>query len=431
MQTKLELWAKGEVGGVAAAWVDDDGSEFFQSGTFDSADPRPITADTTFEIGSISKVFTALLLAESERLGKVGRNDPAALYLLPKADPAQASLAKVTLLSLTTHTSGLPRLPSNIGRKPDAMADPYATYDRTLLVEALRSHGPAAKVGADGSYSNFGAAVLGEALGAAWGTTYAEALDQHVLAPLGMKRTSVGIAGQPPPIDLAPGHNSGKRVPNWTFQAFAAAGAIRSSARDMALFLKAALRGPNSPLRAAFEMTETPLRPFEAGGQVGMGWLIPDDTENPYVWHNGATAGSHSYLAVSFKAKAGIVILANFQKGPEGLGAELLGVRMPKPSVEPVANAADYLGSYPLAPVFVIQVSAEAGVLCIQATGQPRLGLRAQEGDVFAVIGVQAEIAFERDGAGNVVALVLRQNGREQRALRRAQSPSANQIPTQ
>ena len=82
---------------------------------FSTDDPRPITPDTQFELGSVTKVFTALLLAESERLGKVSRNDPAAKFLLSSDDPAQASLAKITLLSLTTHTSGLPRCRRTLG----------------------------------------------------------------------------------------------------------------------------------------------------------------------------------------------------------------------------------------------------------------------------------------------------------------------------
>ena len=168
MQEKLDAWAKGEAGGVAAAWVDADGPVYFMSGTFDASDPRPVTADTTFEVGSISKVFTALLLAESERLGRVNRNDPAAKYLIPADDPSQAALAKITLLTLTTHTSGLPRLPQNIGLNPDTMTDPYSAYDRAKLVEALKFHGSTATVGS-ASYSNFGAAVLGEALAARGG----------------------------------------------------------------------------------------------------------------------------------------------------------------------------------------------------------------------------------------------------------------------
>jgi serine-type D-Ala-D-Ala carboxypeptidase/endopeptidase len=245
--------------------------------------------------------------------------------------------------------------------------------------------------------------------------------------PLGMKETRVGIAGQSAPEDLAPGHAGGKRVPNWTFQAFAPAGGIRSSARDMATFLAAALGGPDAPLHASFLATEAPQRPFDqAGGQIGMGWMLTGGDGNSFAWHNGATAGSHSFIAFSPDARKGIVILANFQKGPEALGSGLIGLRLPKPVPATVAHAADYLGSYPLTPDFVIQVSEEAGALYVQATGQPRLGLRPNAGETFAVIGVQAEVTFERD-AGKVVALVLHQNGRDQRALRGALPPPPRQ----
>jgi len=416
MQVKLDAWAKGESGGAVAAWVDADGPVYFESGTFDATDPRPITPDTVFEVGSISKVFTALLLAESERLGRVNRTDPAAKYLMPADDPAQAGLAKITLLTLTTHTSGLPRLPRNLGAHPDDMSDPYAAYDRAMLVEALKEHGASAKVGVP-SYSNFGAAVLGEALAAAWGVPYAVALREHVIGPLGLNETTVGLAGDAPPPDLAPGHIGGKRVPNWTFKAFAPAGAVRSSARDMAAFLAAAMGGDGLPLQAAFKATEAPELPFdEGGGRIGLGWMMTGDPDNPLTWHNGATAGSHSYIAFSPKTRAGIVILANFQKGPEGLGNELLGSVGPKPAVPLTLNAADYPGSYPLIPGFVIQITEDKGSLYLQATGQPRFGLRPKEGGTFTVMGVPAAITFERDGAGKVVALVLHQNGMDQRA---------------
>src|SRR3954468_22139359 len=155
-QAQLDAWIAGRLGGVALAWVDADGTAFFSAGKFSPDDPRPITPDTQFEIGSVTKVFTSLLLAESERLGKVNRNDPAAKYLLPAEDAAQASLAKISLLSLATHSSGLPRLPANIGANPDANADPYANYTRDDLTAALKLHGPTAPVGRSAAYSNFG-----------------------------------------------------------------------------------------------------------------------------------------------------------------------------------------------------------------------------------------------------------------------------------
>src|ERR1700685_2841529 len=130
LQAKLDAFVKGGSGGASVAWVDADGVAFFQSGTFSADDLRPITPDTQFELGSVTKVFTALLLAESERLGRVSRLDPAAKYLLPAGDPAQKAMSKIPLLSLTTHTSGLPRLPGNIGSNPEGNPDPYAFYDR-------------------------------------------------------------------------------------------------------------------------------------------------------------------------------------------------------------------------------------------------------------------------------------------------------------
>src|SRR2546423_410906 len=86
IQARLDAWTKGEPGGIAVAWLDADGAAFHQSGQFAADDPRHITPDTQFELGSVTKVFTALLLAESERLGQVSRNDAAAKYLLPAAD---------------------------------------------------------------------------------------------------------------------------------------------------------------------------------------------------------------------------------------------------------------------------------------------------------------------------------------------------------
>lgn len=428
LQKKLDDFVKGGPGGVAVAWVDADGTAFFSSGTMAAADPRAITPDTQFEIGSVSKVFTALLLVESERLGKVSRLDPAAKYLLPAGDPAQATLAKITLLSLTTHTSGLPRLPSNLGLTPGDN-DPYARYDDPKLIAALRTDVAVATPGRMSAYSNFGVAVLGESLAAAWGISYPEALSIHVLMPLGMKATSVGLAGQPPPANLAPGHVAGHVVPNWTFQAAAPAGALRSSARDMALFLGACLAKDDGPLHAAIDATLQPQTPSEeTGGHLGLAWVLTDDADLPVAWHNGATAGSHAFLAFSRKTGTGVAILSNIQQPSEALGFGLLGAKPPAPKHEPVKNAADFIGKYPLSSAFVISVTEVNGALRGQATGQPPFGMREISSDHFSIIGVVAQISFERDNMGKVTALVLHQNGMDQRGLRGELPPTPKEV---
>jgi CubicO group peptidase (beta-lactamase class C family) len=426
LQARLDALLKNQPGGVAIAWVDAEGTAFLQAGRFDGDGSTAITPDTQFEIGSVTKVFTSLLLAESERAGKVSRADPAAKYLLPAGDPDQAALAKITLFSLATHTSGLPRLSSNIGPNPDANPDPYARYDREMLVEALRLDGAVAPAGRGMAYSNFGAAVLGEALGTAWGTRYAAALEAQVLAPLGMKATTLGLAGQPAPGDFPPPHAGGKVTPAWTFQAYAPAGALRSSARDMARFLAACLARNDGPLHAAIQATVRPQqRADDVGGQIGLGWFITDEG---IVWHNGATAGSHAFVGFNPKTGTGVAILANFQLVAEPLGFGLLGGRPPQPKIDRIKDAAGYVGRYPLAPAFAIDVTERNGTLHVQATGQPAFPLRVIGADRFAIGGVPAEVSFERDGDGKVVALVLHQNGRDQRAPRGELPPLPKEI---
>lgn len=428
LQARLDAWRRDQSGGVALAWVDRDGATLLQSGRLDGPDSPAITADTPFEIGSVTKVFTAILLAEAERQGKVRRDDPAAAHLLPAGDPALAALGRVTLLSLATHTSGLPRLPFNLGPNPDGNPDPYAAYDRAMLVAALRQHGPVAPAGQSVAYSNFGAAVLGEAVASAWGTTYADALQRHVLTPLGLKATTVGLAGTLPPDGLAPGHAGGRRVPNWTFQAMAPAGALRSTTRDLATFLAACLAS-DGPLRPALAASFAPQRAAEdVGGRVALGWFLTNDAERPVTWHNGATAGSHAFVGFCPATGTGVALLANLQQGLEELGFGLLGTKPSRPQVDTVANAADYVGRFPLAPTFAIDITQQGGRLRGQATGQPPFALRPVGPDRFALVGVPAEISFERGGDGQVAALVLHQNGLDQRAPRGALPPPPAEV---
>jgi hypothetical protein len=211
----------------------------------------------------------------------------------------------------------------------------------------------------------------------------------------------------------------GKAVPNWTFEAFAPAGALRSSARDMALFLSACTGKDGGPLRAAFDATLQPqFVSEETGGHIGLGWQLAGEGDTVVAWHNGATAGSHAFIAFSPKAGVGVAILSNIQQPSEALGFGLLGVKPPQPKVETVKNAADYVGRYSLTPRFAIDIAEAGGTLRLQATGQAALGMREVAPDRFSVIGVVAEVSFERDAAGKVAALVLHQNGRDQRAPR-------------
>jgi CubicO group peptidase (beta-lactamase class C family) len=417
--TELQKWKTGGGGGIAVAWVDAEGATFYQAGQYAADDPRPITADTQFEIGSISKVFTGLLLAECELQGKVRRSDSAASYLLPKHDPELGDLSKITLVSLATHSSGLPRLPNNMRTAQDK--DPYASYDRKQLVEALRADGAVASTGAATAYSNFGAGVLGEAIAAARGMNYESALHQYVFSPLHLDATQVGITGCKPAEQLAPGHANGKRVGNWNFMALAPAGAVRSTARDMAQFLSAYLNFSDTPLKTAMAESIKPLRATtEVQGRIALHWFIAGEAPKEVIWHNGMTGGYASFIGFRPSTRQGVVILCNQAASPDALGFRLLGSSAPKPPVTAVTNSEDYLGRYPLAQGFALDVTQVKGALQVQATGQSRLGMREISRDKFGIIGVPAELIFERDDAGKVIAVVLNQNGKTPRGVRQA-----------
>ena len=424
VQTAIDEWNHGKPGGVAVAWVDEAGTQFFQTGHFSRADARPITPDTPFEIGSVTKVFTSLLLAEGERAGKVRRDERITKYLQVPAKPAElARLEKITLLMLATHTSGLPRLPANFA--PANPGDPYADFTLEKLRAALAASGATVEAPAPYAYSNLGAGVLGQALAAAWGEPYPEALRRQVLEPLGLAHTALALAGAAPAADLAPGHDEkGDPAANWTFDAIAPAGALRSSARDLALFLQSCLGQRPTPLAEAIAATIQPQRPL-AGmpGSIGLAWHLTAG-DPPIVWHNGGTGGYHSFVGFEPRGRRGIVVLANSAASVDGLAFGLLrGESKPATATTaatpgPVVHPQDYVGRYPLAPNFVMSVTTDGGKLFVQATGQPQLLLLPAAADRFKVKDVDAEISFERDAVGMVAALVLHQNGLDQRAPR-------------
>ncbi|HZL47084.1 MAG TPA: serine hydrolase, partial [Opitutaceae bacterium] len=421
VQILIDTWNKDKPGGVAVAWVDEKGAQFFQTGRFATADDRPVTPDTQFEIGSITKVFTALLLAESERAGKASRDDPVTKYLQVPASPeALARLNQITLFTLVTHTSGLPRLPPNLF--PADPRDPYADYTSGKLLAALAMSAASVKTPAPYAYSNYGAGVLGQAFAAAWGQSYADALRQHVLDPVGMKQTSLALTGAVAPANMAPGHDEkGAPVPNWTFDAIAPAGALRSSAREMALFLQACLGLRETPLTTSLVATMQPQRPLVGlVGSIGLAWHLTAD-DPPIIWHNGGTGGYRSFVGFDPRGKRGVVMLVNSSQSADGLGFGLLrGDKktdaVPAPATTgatTAANLEDYVGRYPLAPTFVMSVTTDQGRLFLQATGQARLPVCASAKDEFFYKAVDAQISFQRDATGRVSGLVLHQGGRD------------------
>ena len=382
----------------------------------------PIAKDTEFEIGSVTKTFTSLLLADMVVRGEASLDDAVTRHL-----PAAKGLARdgkpVTLAQLATHTSGLPPMPRNF--TPANRADPYADYDGGKLVAFLSQDVLDSAPGREYRYSNLGAATLGYALTASRGG-YAKVLRERILEPLAMADTTLALTPSQQ-ARLATGHDARlAAVPPWQLDAFAGAGGLRSTPADMAKYLKAAIEPATSPLAPAFMLAEAPRVDGLSGSlRIGLAWHIMGESRT-IVWHNGQTGGFASMIAFDPAAREGVVVLSNASIGVDDIALHLLEASIPlsEPPKERVAVKLDraaydrLAGRYELRPDLVLTVRREGDRIMTQATGQDPIEIFPESDLEYFVKAFDAQISFRRDDSGKVTSLVLHQNGRDVPARR-------------
>ncbi len=281
---------------------------------------------TRFEIGSITKVLTDLLLADMVVKGEV-RLDQPVRDLLPAGVLSDGGNRPITLRDLATHYSGLPRLPSNLA--PTDPSDPYADYGQAKLYAFLKSWSPDRKPGAMFEYSNLGVGLLGHALALKAGKPYEQLLTERILLPLGMKDSDFSDR------NLAVPHGpDGKATKAWKLSALAAAGGLRSTTADMTRFA-AALLDPPAQLRAAVRMMlDHPLKPTQDFSQIRLGLLTVPTSEGLLLNHDGGTGGMRSSLFLDQPRKRAVVVLSNSvgEPAPTAVALEAIaGVKMPAP----------------------------------------------------------------------------------------------------
>ena len=223
-----------------------------------------------FEIGSISKVFTGVLLAQAVERGDLSLDDTLGKLLAGKvASFTSDKVTAVTLRQLVTHTSCMPRLPADFQGRSDK-ADPYRNYDRARLWKAVASMTFDATPPCAASYSNLGVGLPGELLSERYGQPWETLVRERITGPLGMHDTVVTLGDKAP--RLAPAFVGGRPTPPWEMAAFVGAGGLRSTAADMLLFGRALLAGRDGLLGAAAERVATPLARFD--GDIGYAILV-------------------------------------------------------------------------------------------------------------------------------------------------------------
>lgn len=272
------------------------------------------------EIGSVTKVFTSLLLAELARRGDV-RLDDRLPGLLPPGTPLAPGVDRITLESLASHRSGLPRLPPGlIPQSPwsSARVDPYANIDAERLISSLaRTRLRGTPGNAPVRYSNFGAGLLGLVLGQVTGQGYEASLLTRVIEPLGL--TSTSFDDEP----LRQGHHRGRKVGPWHLASMAAAGGLRAPASDLLTFLES-VRDGGGPLDEAIAETVRP-RSDRGPVRVGLGWFLLGGGE--VLMHDGGTLGARSEVRLERHSGTAVVILGDSRRGTARAAAMLLNPR--------------------------------------------------------------------------------------------------------
>jgi len=370
-------------------------------------------ADTVFEIGSVTKTFTATLLADAVSSGAVSLDTPVA-KLLPGFTLPERSGKPISLFELATQRSGLPRLPANL-ESADTV-NPYVSYDVTKLKAFLSSYSLPRDPDSEYEYSNLGFGLLGYALAQQGHTNYATLLKKHVFEPLRMQASGITLTDAMR-AHLASGHDAqGKVTSNWDFDVLAGCGAIRSTAADLTRYIKANMGLDKTPLAAALATAQKPWRDASGGDRIGLAWMTRKTADGDIVWHNGMTGGYASFVGFNANGTRGVIVLTNIQESVDDLGFAALVTGAPLAPARKAIALEDasldaYLGDYQLREGFLLNIAHHDNQLWAQATGQGPFQLFASAKDEFFAKIAPISITFQRASDGTINGLVLHQNG--------------------
>ncbi len=414
--------------GMIAGVIDANGRRVVAYGSLAKNDPRRLGGDTVFEIGSMTKVFTSLILMDMVRRGEVALTDPVSKFLPPGVKVPERNGRQITLADLSTQSSGLPRMPSNF--HPADTSNPYADYSVQQMYDFLSGYQLTRDIGSQYEYSNLGVGLLGHALALRAGMSYEALVRSRVCEPLGMAETRITLTPEMK-ARLAAGHNESlTAVPNWDLPTFAGAGALRSTANDMLTFLAANLGYVKTPLAQDMADEVSIRRPAGPGMEIAYAWHVQTKDGSSIIWHNGGTGGYRTYMGYDPKARTGVVVLANIStaEGPDDIGRHLLNASYPLAKVAPPVEHKEitldhqvfdrYAGTYQLDTYTLMTVSRDGDHFYSQLTGQPKVEMFAENDHDFFLKVVDAQFHFDVDAQGAATQVTLHQGGRDMPAKR-------------
>ncbi len=328
MDKKLDTIArsyiqKASTAGLCIGIISNGKTSVYRYGEMIKGKGKLPNADSFFELGSITKTFTAILLAKYVNDGIVKLNDPIIKYL-PDSVAANINLKPVTLLQLINHTSGLPRLPDNLIPYVTDAQNPYKDYTKPLLYAYLKSCKLNSIPGQQYAYSNLGVGLLGCILENISGKTFEQQAKDIICKPLNMQSTSQFLNPLLLPRFVEVYNQNGEPTVAWDFDALAACGALRSTMNDMLKFASANLHPGADELSKAITLTHHVT--YSKDVKIGMAWHVITVNGIDYTFHNGGTNGSSSFLAFNSDKNIAVIILSNANESTDAIGTKLLSM---------------------------------------------------------------------------------------------------------
>lgn len=294
--------------GLSLAIITDDTIQFYNYGETEKGNHTLPTNNTIYEIGSVSKTFTGLLLAQAVTDKKVSANDPVKKYLGDNYSNLAFKDVSIELIHLANHSSRIPRIPNDLIISPGFNPlNPYAMYTKDMVLKNVSQIKPDTFPGVKCDYSNLGMGLLGVVMERVYNKSYDALIDSFIATPLQMRDTKINLIGEQNKR-FAKGYNSyGSETPHWEIISLAGAGGIRSTSSDMIKFVKANLEESTPAIKLSHYSTINDGR-----NNIAMAWhLFTTKKGNEMIWHNGMTGGFSSFCGFIKSKKAGVVVLSN------------------------------------------------------------------------------------------------------------------------
>ena len=335
---------------IVVGLVDEHRSQMFSAGTLDNGTGGKPDGDTLFEIASITKTFTVLLLEEMVERGEMKLDDPVQKYLPESVKVPTHNGKPITLLDLATHSSGLPRDPDNLTPTRGLPENAFADYTVERMYQFLGSYVLSRDPGAQVEYSNVGLALLGHALARKADINYESMVIEHICQPLKMDSTRITLTPEMKKR-LAGGHDErGNRAPDWNFLAYDGTGGLHSSANDLLKYVSANIGLVKSDLTPLMEKTHMIRFRNTPHGDMAMSWSVRGEGLEPgrtLLGHAGGSGGYETFIGFDETQRKGVVVLCSQQGGmsPESLGWLLLkGIPLSPAIARALSPAGDAIG---------------------------------------------------------------------------------------